>query len=123
MKTSSIKNSPSKTKMTLEEFGKMIQQKNNALIEEKLNSYNLLSFTNKDDETSFSFNDNIINNQDSFISPFLKSNDSTKIESGKHAKSIFSSGSSSKIVKAKLIKVDNPFKKELFRKRLMFEES
>jgi hypothetical protein len=122
MRTSSIINTPSKAKMTIEEFGIMIQQQNNAFVEEKLNCYNLLSFSNKEDK-SFSYNDILINNEENFKSPFFNSNDSTKIESGSITKSIFSSGSSTKKVRTKLIKIDNPFKKDMFKKRLHFEDS
>lgn len=118
----------SKTSMSIEEFGKLINMADKALVQEKLRKYSLID--NEESSTYFLTpiltkckkfeSDNAGFSLDLKEDSYMKSPISIKA-STKSKISIFSSGSSNNhLSHKKLTKIENPFKSNQFKQKLNF---
>lgn len=123
----------SKRKTSIEEFGKYIDYQNRLLIDEKAKDYSLVI---ENDENNLLSLDKIIYSNTSMISPVIissvevKENSSSKLKIKEYQSPFLSSKGIRKVsdsvfstsCKSKNVKIENPFKSPIFKKRLEFNE-
>ncbi len=123
----------SKRKTSIEEFGKYIDYQNKLLIDEKAKEYSLVL---GNDESNMITLDKFISLNGSTTSPItmftheVKDNSSSKLKIKEYRSPFLSNKGSRKVsdsvfstsCKSKKVKVENPFKSPLFKKKLEFNE-